>query len=65
MLEPRDDLGAERGRVGREPAQLRQLPHDDRDGEPVDVADLDLARQQIGDEPEPAQSHRELRDADE
>ena len=60
VLEPRDHLGAERRRVGREPAQLRQLPDDDRDREAVHVADLDLARQQIGDEPEPAQPQADL-----
>ena len=63
VLEPRGDLAAERGRVGGEPAQLRQLTHDDRDRETVHVADLDLARQQIGDEPEPAQTRGRSRSA--
>ena len=41
--------------VGREPEQLRELAHDDRDREAVHVADLDLAREQVGDEPELAE----------
>ena len=51
--------------VGREPAELRQLPDDDDDGQPVHVADLDLARQQVGDEAELADTEPDLDEADE
>ena len=51
--------------VGREAEQLGELTDDDRDREAVHVADLDLARQQIGDEAELRDAHRELHGADE
>ena len=46
------ELGTEALGVGREPEELGQLPDDDDEGETVHVADLHLAREQIGDEPE-------------
>ena len=64
VFEERRDFATEGSRVGREPAQLGELPHDDRDGEPVHVPDLDFTRQEVGDEPEPAEPHRDLDDAD-
>ena len=51
--------------VGREAAQLGELSDDDGDGQAVHVADLDLARQQVGDEPELADTETDLDQADE
>ena len=51
-LEERPHLVDEAVGVGREPAQLGQLADDDGDRQPVHVADLDLLREQIGDEAE-------------
>ena len=39
--------------VDREPEQLRQLADEDRQRQPVHVADLRRLREQVGDEPEP------------
>ena len=50
--------------VRREPAELRQLPDDDDDGQSVHVADLDLAREQVGDEAELADTEPDLDEAD-
>ena len=49
--------------IGREPAQLRQLPDDDDDGQSVHVADLDLAREEVGDEAELADAEPDLDEA--
>ena len=46
--------------VGREAEQLRQLAHDDGDAEAVHVPDLHLAREQVGDESELAQTEADL-----
>ena len=46
--------------VGREPEELRQLADDDRDRQPVHVADLHLAREQVGDEAELAEAEADL-----
>ena len=51
--------------VGREPEELRQLPDDDDDRQAVHVADLDLAREQVGDEAELADTEPDLDEADE
>ena len=48
----RADLVEEAVGVGREAEQLRELADDDRDREAVHVADLHLAREQVGDEAE-------------
>ncbi len=58
-------LFEERVGVGREPEELRQLADDDRDRQPVHVADLHLARQQVGDEAEPREPGDDLDDPDE
>ena len=47
-------------RVGGEAEQLRQLADDDRDRETVHVADLNLARQQVGHEAELAHAQPDL-----
>ena len=39
--------------VTREPEQLGELPHDDHDGDPVEVAHADRLGQQVGDDAEP------------
>ena len=59
------DLVDEPVRVGREAEELRQLAHDDRDAEPVHVADLHLAREQVGDEAELPEAERHLDEPDE
>ena len=51
------DFGTEALGVGRESEELRQLPDDDHEGETVHVPDLDLVRQEVGDE-------SQLRDAE-
>ena len=51
--------------VRREAAQLGELPDDDGDGEAVHVADLDLARQQVGHESELADTETDLDQAHE
>ena len=48
-------LGEEPVGVGREAEELRQLAHDDGDGESIHVADLHLAREQVGNETELAE----------
>ena len=48
-----------------EAAQLGELADDDRDGEAVHVADLDLARQQVGHESELADTEADLDQAHE
>jgi hypothetical protein len=58
------NLGDERVGVGREADQLGQLSDDDRDRQPVHVADLDLARQQVGNEPEFAEPETDLDESD-
>ena len=65
VLEPRAQLVDEAVGVGGEAAQLRELPHDDGDGEAVHVTDLHLARQQVGDEPELAEPESDLDETDE
>ena len=50
--------------VRRETAELRQLPDDDDDGQAVHVADLDLAREQVGHEAELADAQPDLDEAD-
>ena len=51
--------------VGGEAEQLRQLADDDRDGQAVHVADLHLAREQVGDEAELGDAQSDLDQADE
>ena len=51
-VEERPHLLDEAVGVGREPAQLGQLADDDGDRQPVHVSDLDLLREQVGDETE-------------
>ena len=46
------------------PNSFGQLADDDRDRQAVHVADLDLARQQVGDEPELADAEADLDEAD-
>ena len=46
--------------VGREAEQLGELAHDDRDREPVHVADLHLLGEQVGDEAELAEAEADL-----
>ena len=53
-----------RVRVGREAEELGELADDDRDRQPVHVADLDLLGQQVGDEPELAEAQADLDEAD-
>ncbi len=50
--------------IGREAEQLGQLADEDRDGEAVHVADLDLLREQVGDEAELAEPQPDLDKAD-
>ena len=50
--------------VRREPAELRKLPDDDDDRQAVHVADLDLAREQVGNETQPANTQPDLDEAD-
>ena len=50
----------ERVGVSREPAELRELSYDDRDGEAVHVADLHLAGQQVRDETQLADPEPDL-----
>ena len=50
--------------VRRETAELRQLPDDDDDGQAVHVADLDLAREQVGHEAKLADTQPDLDEAD-
>ena len=54
------DLVDEAVGVGGEAEQLRQLADDDRDRQPVHVADLHLAGQQVGDEAELADPEADL-----
>ena len=51
-LEELLDLVDEAVGIGREAAELRELPDDDRDRQPVHVADLHLLGEQVGDEAE-------------
>ena len=51
--------------VGREAEQLRELADDDRDRQAVHVADLHLARQQVGDEAELRDAEPDLDEPDE
>ena len=64
VLEERAELVGEAVGVGGESEQLRQLADDDRDRQPVHVSDLDLARQQVGDESELADAEADLDEAD-
>ena len=57
------DLVDEAVGVGREAEELGQLADDDRDGQPVHVADLDLLGEQVGDEPQLAQAQADLDEA--
>ena len=65
VLEELADLVAEAVGVGGEAEELRQLADDDGDGEPVHVADLHLAREQVGDEAELAEPEPDLDEPDE
>ena len=47
------DLGDQPPALDREAAQPRELPDQDGDGDPVQVAELHRARQQLGHEPQP------------
>ena len=51
--------------VGREPEELRQLADDDGDRQAVHVADLHLAREEVGDESELCYPEADLDDPDE
>ena len=64
VREERSKLVDEAVGVGGEAEQLRQLADDDRDREPVHVADLHLVREQVGDEAELAESEADLDQAD-
>ena len=64
MHEERLEFGTEALGVGRESAELRQLPHDDDQGEPVHVADLYLVGQKVGDEAESGQAHADFDERD-
>ena len=55
------DFGTEALGVRRESEELGQLAHDDDEGEAVHVADLHLAREQIGDEAKPSESQARSR----
>ena len=55
VREEGDDVVDEGVRVGREAEELGELADDDRDGQPVHVADLDLLGEQVGDEPQLAE----------
>jgi hypothetical protein len=46
-------LGQQPAAVDREPAQPRELPNENRDRDPGQVAELHRARQQLGHEPKP------------
>ncbi len=65
VLDELADLVTEAVGVGREPEELRELAHDDRDGEPVHVADLHFTREQVGDETELGDTEGDLDEADE
>ena len=54
------DLVDEPVGIGREAEQLRELTDDDGDAQPVHVADLDLLREQSGDEAELAEAETDL-----
>ena len=64
VLEELAQLVEEAVGVGGEAEQLRQLADDDRDREAVHVADLHLARQQVGDEAELADPEADLDEPD-
>ena len=67
LVEVRDelaDLVDEGVGVRGEPAELRKLPDDDDDGQSVHVADLHLAREQVGDEAQLADAEPDLDQAD-
>jgi hypothetical protein len=57
-------FGTEAVGVGREAEELRQLPDDDHQSEPVHVPDLDLVGEQVGDESQPCQSEADLDERD-
>ena len=65
VLDELADLVAEAVGVGREAEELRELADDDRHREPVHVADLHFAREQVRDKPELADTERDLDQADE
>ena len=65
VLDELADLVTEAVGVGREPEELRELADDDRDGEPVHVADLHFTREQVGDETELGDTEGDLDEADE
>ena len=66
LVEPLDELlrlREEAVGVGREPEELGELADDDRDRQAVHVADLDLLREQVGDEADAAlRSAKSLKD---
>ncbi len=64
-LDERPQLVDEPVGVGGEAEQLRQLADDDRDREAVHVADLHLAREQVGDEAQLGDAEPDLDEADE
>ena len=63
-VDERAELVDEAVRVGREPAELGQLADDDREGEPVHVADLHLLREEVGDEAELGDAEADLDERD-
>ena len=64
VREEGDDVVDEGVPLGREAEELGELADDDRDGQPVHVADLDLLGEQVGDEPELAEAQADLDEAD-
>ncbi len=65
VLEEGTHLAHEAVGVGGEPEELGELTDHDGDGQPVHVADLHLAREQVGHEPQPTDAHRHLDQPDE
>ena len=64
-LEEGPDLVDEPVGIGGEPEELGELTDDDGDGQAVEVADADLAGEQVGDEAEPGNAEADLDEPDE
>ena len=64
-LEEGLELVDEAARVGGEPEELGELADDDGDGQAVEVADADLAGEQVGDEAQPGDAEADLDEPDE
>ncbi len=63
-LEEGPHLAGEVVGAGRESEELRELPDDDGDGQTVEVADADLAGEEVGDETEFGQPQSDLDEPD-